>query len=218
VAVRVTPSFAGGYKFDARADFVVVSTDGGSTWRRLPPPGARDWAPSGTDGSIPRWVEPLAWDSKGSLYSLWTNFKGVWFAQSVDRGVTWRQWRVADIDALSYFPYLTARGPGALAATWFSGAGEALQWHLARIQIRGRQARPRVVELSGLKTDSWIAGSQSGAPVRDTAGEYLSVLFLRNGDLAVVSPIQNRETKRSGFSFWRFRERKGSRVHRPAGE
>ncbi|HEX4266890.1 MAG TPA: hypothetical protein VHY36_03315 [Steroidobacteraceae bacterium] len=43
--------------------------------------------------------------------------------------------------------------------------------------------------------------------MRDTAGEYLSVLFLRNGDLAVVSPIQNPETKRSGFSFWRFRER-----------
>jgi hypothetical protein len=43
--------------------------------------------------------------------------------------------------------------------------------------------------------------------VRDTAGEYLSVLYLRDGDLAVVSPIQNPETKRSGFSFWRFRER-----------
>lgn len=121
--------------------------------------------------------------------------------------MTWHQWRVADIDALSYFPYLAAQGPGELAATWFSGAGEALQWNLARIQVGSREAQPQVMQLSGLKTDSWIAGSQNSSPVRDTAGEYLSVLFLHNGGLAVVSPIQNPETKRLGFSFWRFTER-----------
>jgi hypothetical protein len=172
-----------------------------------PPPGYRDWSPEGTEGSIPRWVEPLAWDSNGDLYSLWTNFKGVWLAQSVDAGTTWTQWRVADIDALSYFPYLTAQGPGELAATWFSGAGDALQWHLARIQVGSREAKPQVVQLSGLKTDSWTAGSQSSSSVRDTAGEYLSVLFLRNGDLSVVSPIQNPGTNRLGFAFWRFKDR-----------
>ncbi len=203
--MRVTPSFAGGYKFDAAADFIVVSTDGGSTWQNRSPPGYRDWSPNGTDGSIPRWVEPVAWDSKGRLYSLWTNFKGVWLAQSVDAGITWRTWRVADIGALSYFPYLTAQGTGELAATWFSGAGEALQWHLARIRIGDREVQPRVVQISRLITDSWIAGTQSSSPVRDTAGEYLSVLFLRNGDLAVVSPIQNPKAKQFGFSFWRFR-------------
>ena len=127
------------------------------------------------------------------------------------RGSVWRhgyhQWRVSEIDALSFFPYLTAKGPGELAATWFSGAGEALEWHVARVEVGVREDLPRILQVSGLKTDSWILGSQSSVPVRDTAGEYLSVLFLRNDDLAVVSPIQNPETKRYVFSFWRLRER-----------
>jgi len=24
---------------------------------------------------VPRWVEPLAWDARGALYSFWTNFR-----------------------------------------------------------------------------------------------------------------------------------------------
>ncbi|MGA7522844.1 MAG: sialidase family protein [Acidobacteriaceae bacterium] len=206
VAVRVTPSFAGGSKYDGRADFIMVSTDGGTTWEKRTPPGYRDWSPSGTEGSIPRWVEPVAWDAEGQLYSLWTNFEGVWLAQSSDAGRTWRQWRIARIDAVSYFPYLTAEGRGELAATWFSGAGEALQWHLARIHVGRGKAQPQVAEVSGLRTDSWTVSDESPSPVRDTAGEYLSVAMLRDGDLAVVSPIQNPATRRLGFSFWRFRE------------
>jgi hypothetical protein len=101
---------------------------------------------------------------------------------------------------------LTAGGAGDLAATWFSGAGEALQWHVARLQAASGDAQPRVVELSGLKTDSWVVSDESPSPVRDTGGEYLSVALLRDGDVGVVSPIQNPETKRLGFSFWRFRE------------
>jgi hypothetical protein len=205
VAVRIVPSYAGGSRFSAGADFVVVSTDGGSTWRKRRPPGDQDWSPGDTPGSTPRWVEPLAWDGKGALYSLWTNRKGVWLAQSTDDAVTWRQWRVADIDALSYYPYLTAKGRGELAATWFSGTGESLQWHLARIEIGKFPARPRVAERSELRTDSWARTTDSGATLRETAGEYLSVLFLSNGDIAVVSPIQHLQIKRLGFSFWRFR-------------
>ncbi|HEX3662272.1 MAG TPA: sialidase family protein [Acidobacteriaceae bacterium] len=206
VAVRITPSFAGGSKFDAPADWLAVSTDGGSTWEKRTPPGDRDWSPGGTQGSIPRWVEPVAWDAQGRLYSLWTNFQGVWLAESVDAGRSWRRWRVARINAVSYFPYLTARGAGELAATWFSGAGEALQWHVARIQVGPGTGRPRVVELSGLRTDSWTVSDETPSPVRDTAGEYLCVALLRDGDIAVVSPIQNPETRRLGFSFWRFTE------------
>ncbi len=66
---------------------------------------------------FPRWVEPLAWDSTGALYSLWTNIKGIWPTRSLDSGATWKTWRVAEIDDLSYYPYLTARGQGLLAAT-----------------------------------------------------------------------------------------------------
>jgi hypothetical protein len=161
-------------------------------------------------------VEPVAWDAEGRLYSLWTNFQGVWLAQSADAGRTWQQWRVATIDAVSYFPFLTARGTGELAATWFSGAGEALQWHVARIQAAPGAGRPRVAELSGLQTESWTVSDESPAPVRDTAGEYLSVALLSDGDVGVVSPIQNPETKRLGFSFWRFREGGSTSERTPA--
>ncbi len=205
VAVRIVPSYAGGSKFSAGADFIAVSTDGGNTWRKRLPPGNQDWSPGDDPRSTPRWVEPVAWDVEGALYSLWTNSKGVWLAQSTDNGATWRQWRVADIDAVSYYPYLTAKDRGELAATWFSGTGESLQWHVARIEVDSRQSRPRVAQLSKLRTDSWARTSKSGAPLRETAGEYLSVLFLRNGDIAVVSPIQHLQRKRLGFSFWRFR-------------
>jgi hypothetical protein len=30
--------------------------------------------------AIRRWVEPLAWDGEGHLYSLWTDTTGVWLA------------------------------------------------------------------------------------------------------------------------------------------
>jgi hypothetical protein len=40
--------------------------------------------------------------------------------------------------------------------------------------------------------------------VRDTAGEYLAALFLRDGNLAVVSSITNPPANRYGFSLWKF--------------
>jgi hypothetical protein len=88
VAVRIVPSYAGGSRFSAGADFVVVSTDGGDTWQKGRPPGDQDWSSGDTPRSTPRWVEPLAWDDEGVLYSLWTNRQGVWVAQSTDDGVT----------------------------------------------------------------------------------------------------------------------------------
>ena len=208
VAVRVVPSSASGNRFTEGTDLIAVSADGGTTWQKRPAPGDRDWAPAGTPGAIPRWVEPLAWDSTGALYSLWTNIKGIWLARSLDSGVTRKTWRVSEIDDLSYYPYLTARGQGELAATWFSGGGERLRWHVARIYVQGPEAQPRVVEAPALQAECWrAAGAEGSAPVRDTGGEYLPVLFLRDGDLAVVSPIQNPAANRFGFVFWRFNER-----------
>lgn len=208
VAVRITPASASGHKFNEGVNLIAVSTDGGTTWQKRSVPGERDWAPQSATGTIPRWVEPIAWDSQGALYNLWTDIKGVWLAQSADRGASWKTWRVAEISDLSYYPYLTARGPGELAATWFSGAGERLRWHVARIQVEKDEAQPRVVESAAFETESWAAAdAYDNAPLRDPAGEYLPVLFLSDGDIAVVSPIQNPATKQFGFSFWRFEAR-----------
>lgn len=208
LAVRITPMAASGNKFSEGVDLLAVSSDGGATWQTRAVAGRRNWAPA--EGATPRWVEPVAWDAKGNLYLLWTEVSGVWMARSRDRGVTWSSWKVAESegDSLLYYPYLSAQGAGELGATWFSGAGESLSWQACRIQVGDADAPPRIIKSSLLRTDSWRAGEPIGnAPVRSTAGEYLPVLFLRSGDLAVVSPIQNAEAKRFGFSFWRFNGR-----------
>jgi hypothetical protein len=207
ISVRITPASASGNKFDEGVDLIAISTDGGSTWLERKVPGKRDWAPEGVPGAIPRWVEPLAWDATGALYLLWTDIKGVWLARSTDRGLHWHTSMIAEADELFYYPYLTAYGSGELAATWFSGAGANLHWQACRIQMTDR-GEPQLTRSATLTTESWSATDAHGnPPVRDTAGEYLAALFLRDGSLAVVSPIQNAAQKRFGFSFWRFSNR-----------
>lgn len=214
VAVRVTPSSASGNKFDEGVDLVAVSADGGQTWRKHPAPGRRewdkDWNPSAVNPKlIPRWVEPLAWDARGHLFSLWTDPAGVWLARSTDRGGTWAQWQVAATTDMGHFQYLVARRGGELAATWFTGSGETLRWHVARIDLGDGDARPRVAEAQPLRADSWAAPDRPGdPPTRNPAGEYLGLTFLRDGGLAVVSPVQDPVEWRYGFSWWRFEARR----------
>lgn len=204
LAVRITPVSASGSGYDEGVDLVAVSTDGGTTWQKRSLPGHRDWAPGGTDGASPRWVEPLAWDSTGALYVLWTELNRVWLARSRDLGVHWDMWKIAETDALAYYPYLTARHSGELAATWFSGAANELHWQACMIRLPD-QGEPQVTRSSLLTAESWrTSDALVKSPVRDAAGEYLAALFLRDGNLAVVSPIQNSAAKRFGFSFWKF--------------
>lgn len=213
VAVRVTPLSASGNKFHEDVDIVAVSTDAGMTWQKHAAPGKRDWSPlldtkasppRWVEPLQPRWVEPLAWDAQGALYSLWANGEGLWLARSVSDGATWTSWRIAESSDVMYYPYLIARGTGELAATWFSGHAETLQAHLAQIEVRDVDASPRMIESPPLRTDSWGAGARPEDPlVRDSAGEYLAVAFLKDGGLGMVGPIQNRGANRFGFSWWR---------------
>jgi hypothetical protein len=215
IAVRITPLSASGNRYDEGVDLIAVSTDGGVTWRKHAAPGVRDWASLAArdEESIPRWVEPLAWDVRGVLYSLWTGGGGVWLARSADKGKTWRTWRVSDGPEPAFYPYLVARGPGELAATWFSAREEALQAHAARIDVAEGDAPPRVVESRPFEPDCWQeARSPDAPPLRSAGGEYLAICFLSEGALAVVSPIENRRKRRFGFSFWRLEERRGERL------
>ena len=156
----------------------------------------------------PRWVEPLAWDDQGALYSLWTNREGLWLGQSVNQGATWTTWRVVESSDLLFFPYLIARGRGQLAGTWFSSGGETLQAHAALFELRDGDTSPRVTESPAVQIDSWTSGkTPEDPPIRDGAGEYLALTFLKDGALAMVSPIQNRRDNRFGFSFWRIEGR-----------
>jgi photosystem II stability/assembly factor-like uncharacterized protein len=206
VAVRVTPKSASGLKFHEGVDLIVVSTDGGATWNKYPAPGHRKW--SVDFGEPKRWVEPLAWDARGALYSFWADGKELWLARSLDQGKSWKTWKLATGSENAYYPYLTARGQGELAATWFSGESEKFQAHVARMDAAG--VEPKMFEAAPFVPDSWTTQSptgQNGPAVPDPAGEYLAVIFLKAGGLAVVSPIQNTGKKREGFSWWRFENR-----------
>jgi hypothetical protein len=202
VAVRITPASASGFNFDADVDLIAVSADAGKTWEKHRAPGDRELAP-GFDQPLPRWVEPIAWDSSGALYSLWTNAKGLWLARSRDRGSTWKIWQLIESAEVAYFPYLVA-GPraGELAATWVSGKAEALKAHAALINVDRDDAAPRMLQSLPFAFDCWSNAGGKQPMTRTTGGEYLGITFLREGGFGVVSPIQNAETKRSGFS-WR---------------
>jgi hypothetical protein len=210
IAVRIIPPSSSGSKFDEGVDFVAVSVDGGMTWAKHEAPGYREWNPG--DFPVPRWVEPLAWDDQGVLYSFWTNLKGIWLARSRDRGVTWTAWWLRECPDVAYYPYLVARGRGELAATWF--AGWTGTWHarVARIDVGESEAPPRMVESAPFRPDSWQRPNPkwpNDPPLPNTAGEYLALTFLRQGGLAVVSPVKNHRERRFGFSFWKLEEHRG---------
>jgi hypothetical protein len=153
-----------------------------------------------------RW--PLAWDAQGALYSFWADGKDLRLARSADKGETWTTWRVASGDGVSYYPYLIAKGRGELVASWFSGRGESLKAHVARIDASDAAAPPKVTLAAPFELDCWQAGARpEDRQVRYIGGEYLATTFLKEGGLGVVSFIQNPREQRFGFSWRRFEAR-----------
>ncbi len=200
LAVRITPLSASGNRYHEGIDFLAVSTDGGQTWEHRSAPGARQWsADFANPGNVPRWVEPLAWDAAGTLYYLWSEGATLQLGRSRDLGGTWEQWSVVTSELPLYFPFLAASGTGQLAATWFSGTENELQAHVALIDAVGPEPSVRLGPT--FLVDSWK--TIDGSPVRDTGGEYLPVLFLSDGDLGVVAPIQNTPDGHQGFHWYR---------------
>ena len=208
IAVRIVPLSASGNKIDRETDLVAVSVDGGATWQKHTPPGTRAWGfPLGNPKDLPRWVEPVAFDSLGRLYSLWSEGTDLWLGRSADRGVTWTTTRIVQSQVRLYFPYLIARGAGELIASWAAGEGDSLRAQIARIEIRDGH-EPEVLMAPALAPASWeMTPKPTDKPVRSAAGEYFATTFLRAGGVAAVTPIQDPAGGRFGFSFWRFEPR-----------
>jgi hypothetical protein len=49
---------------------------------------------------------------------------------------------------------------------------------------------------------AWLENTET--PVQTPAGEYIPVIFLPDGNLALVSPIQDARRDRWGFTWWVF--------------
>jgi hypothetical protein len=204
IAVRITPVSASFNVQHAGVDLIAVSADGGSTWMKHAAPGTRAFTfpYSEAEDPMPRWVEPIAWDAAGHLYYLWTDPAALRLARSTDRGATWTTWILQEGGDLRYFPYLVARSRGELAATWFSGRGDALRVHIGTIDATAAEATPRLLEASPIQPETWAWNTKPGEPrKRDTAGEYVPVMFMKDGRLAVVTTIQDLPA-RGGFA-WR---------------
>ncbi len=204
LAVRITPISASGQQFDEDVELIAVSTDEGVNWAKHVPPGDRVWTPNPANPmAVNRWVEPVAWDDDGALYYLWSENDALRLARSTDLGATWRTWTIVRDEQVMFFPYLVARGSGELAATWFSGADDALLVNVALIEAGSGRDLPRVTKAEPFQQDAWVLSG--GARRRDPAGEYVPVAFLADGSLGVVTPIQNGSEGRGGFTFRKFR-------------
>ncbi len=203
IAVRVSPASASGNRFDAAADHVLVSEDGGATWFRSEPPEKLNWMPSGDDaGEVPRWVSPLAWTNDGRLHHVWSEKNTVHHASSADFGRTWKRSVLAEVDGTAFFPYLTASKDGRLAATWFIAGENSLTVQLALLTPGAGDGDLDVSLSDPFSPDSWEERLEVRKP--SPAGEYAAAAFLGNGDIGVVTPIQDLHNKRGGFTFWRF--------------
>jgi hypothetical protein len=153
---------------------------------------------------MPRWIEPLAWDSTGALYSLWSEGKSMWLARSLDSGASWRAWRVRQSAETLYYPYLIARGNGELAATWHSGFGDSVRVNVAHIAIDQRDNKSIHVVLAAPFAIRAFERDSLPTTRRDTGGEYVPLMFLSADALAVVTTIQDRAANVYGFTFRRF--------------
>ena len=62
------------------------------------------------------------------------------------------------------------------------------------VELQVRRAEP-------FQLDAWLEVEEE-SPARTPAGEYIPVLFLADGRLGVVTPIQDIVRDRWGFSWW----------------
>lgn len=197
LAARITPMSASGLQFDEGVDLIRLSTDNGQTWSDVSLPGNREWASELGEG-IPRWVEPLDWDSKGQLYYLWSEGNELKLGIAV-MGQHWQVRTVATGDTTLYYPYLRVNDDYAVCS-WISGFGESLRHHAAAIELMDTNVS--VFKSTPLKLNIYSRTDESDH-LLETGGEYFPIIPLSDGDFGMATPIQNRKDNQFGFTWWR---------------
>ena len=204
VAVRVIPFSASANRYDAGVDAIALSLDHGLNWMRRPVPEGIEWHPEfAAPGTLVRWVEPLAWTADGRLHYAWSSGDSMHYSHSADEGRNWTTELIAEGQGMAFFPYMVSNGENRLAVSWFVSDGAELFARLAVVDLDKPIGEGRISIAEPLEVQSWIEDLEN--KVQTTAGEYLAMAFLPDGDIALVAPIQDIHRDRWGFSFRRFR-------------
>ena len=196
LAVRVAPLSASGNKLDAGIDLVRLSLDNGSSWKDVQLPGKRSWTQDFS--GIPRWVEPLSFDPKGRLYSLWSEGQQLKMGISSDNGQNWREQLIAESQDTLYYPYMETKG-GYTLCTWVAGFNDKIRHHAAVIQVEADNFQ--IFHLGPQKLDI-RSRFEVGDNQLSTGGEYFPIILLANGNFGMATTIQNKTANRLGFTWW----------------
>ena len=196
LAVRVSPASASGHKMDQGTDYIRLSNDHGKTWQNAGLPEALTWTEDFS--GVPRWVEPLAFDDAGNLYSLWSDGNTLKLGVSANDGEDWKIHPLLSHDDTLYFPYMEISGEH-IMITWISGFGEKLRHNAGIVKMLNQE--PILYSISPQKLDirSRFAGAGNGL---STGGEYFPMIRMSNGNFGMATTIQNQVSGRLGFTWW----------------
>ncbi len=196
LAVRVTPLSASGNKIDAGIDLVRLSLDNGKSWQDVSLPGKRTW--SQDFSGVPRWVEPLAFDQKDQLYTLWSEGNELKMGISGDYGENWKEYLIEHSQDTIYYPYMES-SKDYILCSWVSGFNANIKHHAAVVKLENDE-----VKVYGLAPQKLDIRSRFGIGENQlsTGGEYFPIIPLSNGHFGMATTIQNQKSERLGFSWW----------------
>jgi len=198
LAIRVVPNSASGNKFDEGVDLIRYSKNNGSTWNDMSVPGERKWS-SNVFAGIPRWVEPIAWDSEQTLYHIWSEGPVLKLGVTDNFGEDWDTYSIAESEHIIYFPYLSVSGK-TISCTWVSGFGDVLTHNAAVISLQDGDILISKLESQQISDIQTRFGADQNL---STGGEYFPISMLSDGSFAMVTTIQNYFNERLGFTWWR---------------
>ncbi|WP_172675922.1 sialidase family protein [Croceitalea dokdonensis] len=199
LAVRVSALSASATIYSSGTDFVSISKDNGDTWNSVKLPGKRSWKGERSNG-VDRWVDPLAWDDNDILYHMWSENQTLYLGVSEDYGQNWNIIEVLKNEDQLYFPFLSIKN-GTLAFSCLSGYDNDIRHHAGVINLVGNEYNVSAIEplkLENLK-------GRFGSDTLSHGGEYFPIQVLKDGDLGMVTTIQDYGKNQLGFTWWRLK-------------